>query len=84
MSRRLLLATQPAIGHFVRDLRQQTGLSQEKFAAYLGVSFQAVNHWENGRATPSPMAIEKLQKQVKKLGDRGTDLLAKHFTTQQT
>jgi putative transcriptional regulator len=83
MSRRLLLATQPAIGHFVRDLRQQTGLSQEN-AAYLSVSFQAVNRWENGRATPSPTAIEKLQKQVKNLGDRGTNLLVKHFTTQQT
>lgn len=72
----LLVAEQPQIGVLVRRLRQQLNLSQEKFAVHLGVSFQAVNRWENGRATPSPMAMQKLEQQVKKLGDRGKALLA--------
>ena len=71
-----LVAQQPQIGQLVRQLRQQLNLSQEKFAAHLGVSFQAVNRWENGRATPSPMAMQKLEHQLKKLGDRGKALLA--------
>lgn len=73
-----LVAQQPQIGYLVRDLRQQLNLSQEKFAAHLGVSFQAVNCWENGRATPSPMAMQKLEKQIKKLGDRGKALLGRY------
>jgi putative transcriptional regulator len=76
MPRPLLVAEQPQIGALVRRLRQQLNLSQEKFAVRLGVSFQAVNRWENGRATPSPMAMQKLEQQVKKLGDRGKALLA--------
>ena len=78
MPRPLLVTQQPQIGHLIRDLRQQLNLSQEKFAAYLGVSFQAVNRWENGRATPSPMARQKLEQQLKKLGDPGKALLARY------
>ncbi len=78
MPRPRLVAQQPQIGQLVRDLRQQLNLSQEKFAAHLGVSFQAINRWENGRATPSPMAMQKLEKQIKQLGDRGKALLSQH------
>ena len=53
-------------------------LSQEKFAAQLGVSFQAVNRWENGRATPSPLAMEKIAQQTKKLGESGKVLVARY------
>ncbi len=42
MPRPLLGTQQPQIGHLIRDLRQQLNLSQEKFAAYLGVSFHQV------------------------------------------
>ncbi|GAB4238755.1 MAG: hypothetical protein Kow00121_65570 [Elainellaceae cyanobacterium] len=82
MPRQRLVAQQPQISQLVRELRQYLHLSQEKFAAHLGVSFQAINRWENGRATPSPMAMEKLEKQIKKLGldvsPCGTRFLAKH------
>lgn len=74
-----LVSQQPQIGHVVRNLRQQLNLSQERFAAHLGVSFQAVNRWENGRATPSPMAMEKIEKQIKKLGESGKALLSQHI-----
>ncbi len=80
MPRQRLVAQQPAIGYLVHDLRQQMQLSQEKFAAHLGVSFQAVNRWENGRVTPSPMAMEKLEKQVKRLGDRGKALMNRYIS----
>ena len=74
----MLTPTQPHIGQLIRDLRQQLNLSQEKFAARLGVSFQAVNRWENHRATPSPMAMKLIEQQVKKLGQQRDAFLSRH------
>lgn len=68
--------TQPEIGKLVRSLRLETGLTQEKFAAKLGVSFPTINRWENNRAQPSPLAVEKIDKMVRRLGARGQKLLA--------
>jgi putative transcriptional regulator len=53
-------AKQPEIGKLIRKLRQEMGLTQEKFAAMLGVTFPTVNRWENGRSQPSPLAMEKV------------------------
>ena len=36
------------LGEKIKLLRKQKNLSQEVFANYLGVSFQAVSKWENG------------------------------------
>ncbi len=74
--KRLLVMTQPEIGKLVRSLRLETGLTQEKFAAQLGVSFPTINRWENNRAKPSPLAVEKIDKMVRRLGARGQELLA--------
>jgi len=41
------------ISDLVRELRQRLGLTQEQFAAKLGVTFATVNRWENRRAKPS-------------------------------
>ncbi len=71
--------TQPEIGKLVRSLRLETGLTQEKFAAQLGVTFPTINRWENNRAKPSPLAVEKIEKMVRHLGERGQQLLAKHL-----
>lgn len=46
----------------IREIRLQMGLTQEQFASKLGVSFPTVNRWENQKAKPSPLAIQKLQK----------------------
>lgn len=46
----------------IREIRLEMGLTQEQFAAKLGVSFPTVNRWENQKAKPSPLAIQKLQK----------------------
>lgn len=59
---------QPEIGDWVRRLRQEMGLTQEKFAAKLGVTFPTVNRWENKRATPSLLAMEKIEALAKRLG----------------
>ncbi len=52
------------IGQQIRQLRLELGLTQEQFAARLGVSFPTVNRWENQKAKPSPLAFQKLQKLI--------------------
>jgi transcriptional regulator with XRE-family HTH domain len=64
----------------VRDLRQRLGLTQEKMAARLGVTFPTINRWENGRAKPSPLALKQIEDLLAGLGDNGQDLRAKYFT----
>lgn len=51
---------QPVIGQLVRELRQTLRLTQEKLAAQLGVTFPTINRWENGHATPSPLALKQI------------------------
>jgi len=64
----------------IRELRDRTGLTQEKFAAKLGVTFPTINRWENGRANPSPLAIQKIEDLLNSMGDRGSDLLDELFS----
>ena len=40
------------LGENIKALRKQKNISQEVFANYLGVSFQAVSKWENGNTMP--------------------------------
>ncbi len=63
------------IPRLVRELRKQTGLTQEKFAAKLGVTFPTINRWENGRSKPSPLAMKQIEVLLRSMGDRGSDLL---------
>jgi transcriptional regulator with XRE-family HTH domain len=60
-------------------LRQLTGLTQEKFAARLGVTYPTINRWENGRAKPSPLAMEKIEALLRSIGERGSDLCIEFF-----
>lgn len=46
----------------IRKIRLELGLTQEQFAAKLGVSFPTVNRWENQKSKPSPLALQKLEK----------------------
>ena len=51
----------------IKNLRAKLGLTQEQFAANVGVTWSTVNRWENGRGSPSSLAIraiEKLQDQA--------------------
>jgi transcriptional regulator with XRE-family HTH domain len=45
------------IGEKIKSLRKQKNISQEIFANYLGVSFQAVSKWENGNTMPDVTMI---------------------------
>ncbi len=67
------------IGRLVRSLRERLELSQERFAARLGVTFSSVNRWENGRAKPSPLAMKQIEELVDGLGSEGQDLRHEFF-----
>ena len=51
------------------------GLTQEKFAARLGVTLPTINRWENDRASPSPLAMRNLRELVHRMGNEGKDLI---------
>lgn len=40
------------IGEKIKDLRKKQDVTQEKLAAYLNISYQAISKWENGTALP--------------------------------
>ena len=71
--------TTSEIPTLIRTLRHRLGLSQEKFGQKLGVVFQTVNNWENGRTKPTRMALMLIQRQLEQMGDEGIDLLEKYF-----
>jgi putative transcriptional regulator len=73
------LNAQANIPRLVRELRKRTGLTQEQFAAKIGVTFPTINRWENGRAKPSPLATQKIEELLRKMGDSGNDLLERLF-----
>lgn len=66
-------------GQLIRLLRDRLGMTQERFAARVGVTFASVNRWENGRARPSPLALRQVEDLLRDLGDSGTDLLNEYF-----
>ena len=70
---------QSELAALVRETRQRLELSQTKFAAKLGVSFQSVNRWENGRTKPLPIALRQIEQLLHQMGDSSKDLLAKYF-----
>jgi len=65
--------TDPAA--LIREVRGRLGLTQEKFAARLGVTLPTINRWENGRTKPSPLAIRTLRDLVASMGKEGKDLM---------
>jgi len=68
------LLKQPEAGQFIRDLRQLTGLTQEQFGLRIGVSYETVSRWENGKMQPSSLAMKQLCQVLSDLGDEGTNL----------
>jgi len=60
---------QPAIGQLIGELRQTLKLTQEEFAAQLGVTFPTINHWENGHTTPSPLALRQIDTLLNQLSE---------------
>jgi putative transcriptional regulator len=70
------LITQADIPRLIRNLREKTGLTQEKFATKLGVTLLTVNRWENGRTKPSPLAMQKVEELLRSIGGKGDKLLS--------
>jgi len=66
-------------GYLVRTVRGRLGLTQEQFAARLGVAFASVNRWENGRVTPSRLALRQLADLLTQMGNDGDDLMHRFF-----
>jgi transcriptional regulator with XRE-family HTH domain len=44
------------LGEYIRHVRRELNMSQEKLANALNVSFSTINRWENGKAEPSNLA----------------------------
>ena len=74
-----LVVEQPQVGKLIRALRLETKLTQEQFAAQLGVTYSSVNRWENGRSKPSPLAMQKVEGMLEDMAARGKELLAKYL-----
>ncbi len=71
-------------GPLIRELRDRLGLTQERLAAKLGVSCQAIARWENDQAcaSPSRWTTRQIQQLLRELGSRGEDLLAKYVSSE--
>ncbi|WP_416667871.1 helix-turn-helix domain-containing protein [Egbenema bharatensis] len=65
----------------ILELRQRLELTQEQFAAHLGVTFPTVNRWENRRAKPSRLALQSIRGLLEQMGESGQDLLTKYFSS---
>ncbi|MBX3499494.1 MAG: helix-turn-helix domain-containing protein [Alphaproteobacteria bacterium] len=48
------------LGHRIKGLRKQKGLTQQEFAARLGVTQPTVHRWEKGAFTPDDKMLEVL------------------------
>lgn len=77
IAKRPLVINQPQIGKLIVELRVLMGLTQEQFAAELGVTLSSISRWERGISKLSPLAMQKVEEMLQQLGDRGQDLLAK-------
>ena len=58
------------IPKIIKKLRAALNLTQEQFAAKVGVTFSTVNRWENGKGKPSPLAMKQIEELQKKLDQK--------------
>lgn len=58
-----------AVAEMIRKLRARLGLTQEQFAAQVGVTWSTVNRWENGRGKPSPLAMRRIEEMQTEIGE---------------
>lgn len=75
----MLLTMKNDISSLVSTMRKRLGISQEKLAAELGVSFQTVNRWERGHTKPSHLALTAIKNKLVAMGSSGDDLLSEYF-----
>lgn len=53
---------QERIGQFIKKIRQDNNLTQKELADRLGVTFQAVSKWENGKNVPDISILKEMSK----------------------
>ncbi|MBC2716058.1 MAG: helix-turn-helix transcriptional regulator [Desulfobacteraceae bacterium] len=53
----------------IKRLRSKLNLTQEQFAAKVGVTFSTVNRWEGGKSTPSPLAMRQIEELLTQITD---------------
>ncbi len=51
---------QEKIGKFIKKIREENHLTQKEFADQLGVTFQAVSKWENGKNVPDISILKQI------------------------
>ena len=52
----------------IKLIRGKLGLSQEKFAARVGVTLKTMSRWERGKSKPSPLALGRLEEIQREVG----------------
>ena len=57
-------ASEYDLAEVIKNLRVRLGLTQERFAAKVGVTWSTVNRWENGRGKPSPLAMRQIEELI--------------------
>lgn len=53
---------QEKIGNFIKEIRKKNNLTQKEFADKLGVTFQAVSKWENGKNIPDILILQEISR----------------------
>lgn len=48
------------LGDIIKEVRHELGITQEKLAHELDISFSTINRWENGHTSPSRLAKRRL------------------------
>lgn len=54
---------QEKIGKFIKEIRRNNNLTQKELAAKLGVTYQAVSKWENGKNIPDIGILKEISKE---------------------
>ena len=54
-----------SIGTFIATKRKELGITQQKLAEQLNVSFQAVSKWENGTTVPDTLLLAQFASALK-------------------
>ncbi len=54
---------QEKIGKFIKKLREENNLTQKELADKLGVTFQAVSKWENGKNVPDIAILKQMSEE---------------------
>src|SRR3989339_82881 len=60
----------------IKEVRKRAGISQQKLANDLGISYPTINRWEKSKFAPNPRISLIVRDYIKKLGADYMDLLA--------